>query len=482
MSIIPVILSGGSGTRLWPLSRASHPKQFLSLLGQETLFQAAMRRLKGLPDCRPPILVCNEQHRFLAAEQARAIDALPETILLEPEGRNTAPAVACAALHALTLESDPVLLVLSADHLILDVAAFQQAVLRALVAARAGWLVTFGIVARQPETGFGYIHKGAVLAELEGSGSADAVFKVDRFIEKPDKITAQALVDSGEYVWNSGLFLFQASAYLTELNRFAPEIHDACRHALAKGVEDLDFLRLDACAFKASPGVSIDYAVMEKTRQAAVVPMDVGWSDLGSWSAIWEAGEQDAEGNVIHGDVILSGVSNTHVRAESRLVAAIGLEDLIVVETADAVLVARRDRVQDVKNIVAQLQESQREELVVHRKVYRPWGSYECLSAAPRFQVKRITVKPGGVLSLQKHRFRAEHWVVVKGQAKVTRGEEILMLDEDQSTYIPVGLRHRLENQGQTPLELIEVQSGSYLGEDDIVRFEDQYGRVAPID
>lgn len=478
MSVIPVILSGGSGTRLWPLSRAAHPKQFLTLVGEETLFQAALRRLQGLPDCRPPILVCNEQHRFLAAEQVRALGVSPEAILLEPEGRNTAPAIACAALFALSKDPDALLLVLSADHLILDTPAFQRTVMASLETARAGWLVTFGIVARQAETGFGYIHKGAPLPTGEGNRS---VFAVNRFVEKPDLATATGFVASGEYLWNSGLFLLRATTFLEELERLAPLVLVACRQAMERCVVDLDFLRLDATSFKTSPGISIDYAVMEKTHLAAVTPMDANWSDLGSWSAIWEAETKNSQGNATQGDVILSGVRNSYVHAQGRLVAVIGLDEIIVVETADAVLVSHRERVQDVKSIVAQLQQLKREEVVLHRKVYRPWGSYEQLNVAPRFQVKRITVNPGGVLSLQKHHFRAEHWVVVKGRAKVTRGEEVFFLEEDQSTYIPLEMVHRLENLGKTPLELIEVQSGSYLGEDDIVRLEDQYGRMAPV-
>ncbi|MBF0126900.1 MAG: mannose-1-phosphate guanylyltransferase/mannose-6-phosphate isomerase [Magnetococcales bacterium] len=473
MPILPVILSGGSGTRLWPLSRAGHPKQFLALMGEETLFQAAMRRLQGLPDTLSPILVCNEQHRFLAAEQARLLGVVPLAILLEPEGRNTAPAVACAAIHALSRHPDALLLVLPADHLIPDIPAFHRAVGQAVETAREGWLVTFGIVARAPETGFGYIHQGSPL------GASGGVFRVHRFVEKPDEATARGFVASGSCFWNSGMFLLRAATYLEELARLAPEILAACRAAMAGSVADLDFLRLDPEAFLRSPGVSIDYAVMEKTGRAAVVPLDAGWSDLGSWSAIWETGERDGDGNTLYGDVILEGMRDSHVRSCSRLVAALGLENVVIVETADAVLVAARERVQEVRTLVARLQREKRQEAILHRKVYRPWGAYERLNEAARFQVKRITVNPGGALSLQKHLFRAEHWVVVKGQARVTRGEEVFLLEEDQSTYIPVGMPHRLENQGATPLELIEVQSGGYLGEDDIVRFEDQYGRAA---
>ncbi|MEO5334636.1 MAG: mannose-1-phosphate guanylyltransferase/mannose-6-phosphate isomerase [Magnetococcus sp. YQC-5] len=480
MSIFPIVLSGGIGSRLWPLSREAHPKQFLALMGEETLFQAAMHRLQGLPDCRAPVLVCNEQHRFLAAEQARAMGILPQAMLLEPEGRNTAPAVACAALFALTQDPNALLLVLPADHLILDISAFQQAVVSAVKPANAGWLVTFGIIARQPETGYGYIHKGKPLEDGTTSDAA-TVFQVNRFIEKPHQEAARAFVDSGEYLWNSGLFLLRADTFLAELAEQAPAILAACRQAMEQSVTDLDFLRLGVQAFLESPSVSIDYAVMEKTQRAAVVPMDAGWSDLGSWSAIWEAEARDLQGNAIFGDVLLDGVRNSHVRAHSRLVTVIGLEDVIIVETADAVLAAARERVQDVKALVARLQQANREERIVHRKMYRPWGSYECLNIEPRFLVKRITVNPGGVLSLQKHNHRAEHWVVVKGCAKVTRGTDSFVLEEDQSTYIPVGMLHRLENPGETSLELIEVQSGDYLGEDDIVRYEDQYGRVSPV-
>ncbi|MBF0296265.1 MAG: mannose-1-phosphate guanylyltransferase/mannose-6-phosphate isomerase [Magnetococcales bacterium] len=473
MALLPVILSGGSGTRLWPLSRAAHPKQFLALVGEETLFQAAMRRLTGLPEAHPPLLVCNEAHRFLVAEQARGMGVAPAAILLEPEGRNTAPAVACAALHALTLDPDPLLLVLPADHLIPDQEAFRQAVIDAAQAARAGWLVTFGIVARAPETGFGYIRRGAALE----SGSVACA--VERFVEKPDAETARGFVASGEYFWNSGMFLLRAAVCLEEMTALAPGLLEACRGALQEGRVDLDFLRLGREAFLSAPNISMDHAIMEKTRRAAVVPLDAGWSDLGSWSAVWEAETRDSWGNAAHGDVILEGVRNCHVRAQARLVAALGVEDLVIVETDDAVLVAARERVQEVRNLVERLKRENREELILHRKVYRPWGSFERLNIAPRYQVKRITVHPGGVLSLQKHRFRAEHWVVVGGRATVTRGEAVFVLEEDHSTYIPVGMLHRLENREEIPLEIIEVQSGSYLGEDDIVRFEDRYGRDA---
>jgi mannose-1-phosphate guanylyltransferase/mannose-6-phosphate isomerase len=468
MSMVPVILSGGSGTRLWPLSRESYPKQFLPLAGTDTMLQATWLRIAPLASAAP-MVVANEEHRFMVAEQLRQVGCVPSAILLEPVGRNTAPAIAVAALQATREGADPLLLVLPSDHVIKDAAAFQAAVRQAEPAAAQGRLVTFGIVPDAPETGYGYIRAGAALA--------DGVRQVARFVEKPDAATARQYVASGEYFWNSGMFLFRASVYLGELARQQSAMLAACRAAIDGASRDADFVRLDKAAFAACPSDSIDYAVMEHTHAAAVLPIDVGWNDLGSWSALWEVAEQDGDGNAHHGDVLAQDCRNTLAWAEGRLVALLGLEDVVVVDTADAVLVAHKDRVQDVKGIVARLKTEGRGEPTSHRKVYRPWGSYDSIDVGERFQVKRITVKPGASLSLQMHHHRAEHWVVVSGTGRITRGDEVLTLTENQSTYIPLGVRHRLENPGRLPLELIEVQSGSYLGEDDIVRFEDVYGR-----
>ncbi len=471
--IIPVILSGGAGTRLWPLSRELYPKQLLPLAGEQTMLQETVTRLQGLDALGAPLVVCNEHHRFLVAAQLSAIGVQPSAIVLEPVGRNTAPAVAVAALIACAGGEDPTLLVLPADHVITDSAALRAAVLSGTALAEAGSLLTFGIVPDKPETGYGYIRAGQPV----GSRQPSAAFEVAQFVEKPDLATAQEYVCSGDYYWNSGMFMFRASTYLAELERFAPEMLVACRQAVAAAVADLDFTRLDAEAFAACPGDSIDYAVMEKTAAAVVIPLDAGWNDVGSWSALWEIGARDGDGNVIKGDVLARDVRNCYLHASSRLVAAVGVEDHVVIETGDAVLVAPKDRVQDVKAIVEQLKRDSRDEALLHRRVNRPWGTYECIDASERYQVKHITVHPGATLSLQMHHHRAEHWVVVKGTARVTRGDETLTLSENQSTYIPLGVTHRLENPGKIPLELIEVQSGSYLGEDDIVRFEDDYGR-----
>lgn len=470
--IIPVILSGGAGTRLWPLSRELYPKQLLPLVGERTLLQETLCRLDGTADLGAPLVVCNENHRFMVAEQLRSVGQAPAAIILEPVGRNTAPAVAVAALQALAAGDDPLLLVLPADHVIREAAALRAAVATAATEAETGRLVTFGIVPTAPETGYGYIRAGAPLNEAPGGACVVAAF-----VEKPDLATARTYVDSGDYYWNSGMFLFRASVYLQQLERFVPEMLVRCREALAAAVTDLDFIRLGAEAFAACPGNSIDYAVMEKTDAAAVIPLDAGWSDVGSWSALWEVGEKDPAGNVLRGDVLTQDVSNCYLHAGNRMIAAVGLDNFVVVETADAVLVAAKDRVQDVKEIVAQLKQQGREEALLHRRVNRPWGTYECIGSAPRYQVKKIVVSPGATLSLQLHHHRAEHWIVVKGTARVTRGEEIFVISENQSTYIPLGIVHRLENPGRIPLELIEVQSGSYLGEDDIERFEDTYGR-----
>jgi mannose-1-phosphate guanylyltransferase/mannose-6-phosphate isomerase len=465
--LVPVILSGGSGTRLWPLSRESHPKQFLPLLGEHSLLQQTWLRLRGLPGADSPLVVANEEHRFMVAEQLRQVGATPAALILEPVGRNTAPAIAVAALQAMAGGEDPVLLVLPSDHVIADEAGFRAAVLAALPAAQDGMLVTFGIVPTAPETRYGYIKAAA----------GEGLRAVDRFVEKPDAATAASYLADGGYYWNSGMFAFRASRYLAELEASNPAMVGAARESLAKAQPDVDFLRLDKAAFSASPSDSIDYAVMEKTRHAAVLPIAVGWNDVGSWSALWSVVEQDGDGNAHRGDVLARDCRGTLAIGDTRLIALIGLEDIVVVDTDDAVLVAHKDRVQDVKEIVSALKKDQRPQATWHRKVYRPWGSYDGIDSGERFQVKRIIVKPGAALSLQKHHHRAEHWVVVKGTAKVTCDDKVFLLSENQSTYIPLGSKHRLENPGKQPLELIEVQSGSYLGEDDIVRFEDVYGR-----
>lgn len=464
-----VILSGGNGSRLWPLSRQLGPKQFLPLADQRlSMLQATIQRLQGL-DLSLPLLICNETHRFLAAEQLRQMGLDQAKIMLEPVGRNTAPAIALAALQASAAGEDPVLLVLAADHLIQDVAAFHASIHAALPIAQAGKLVTFGIVPTQPETGYGYIEKGEPL----GNG-----FTVSRFVEKPDLVTATEYLASGDYFWNSGMFMFRASRYLEELERFQPAIAAACREALVGGSQDMHFTRVDAKAFAACPSDSIDYAVMERTADAVMVPLDAGWSDIGSWSALWDVSVKGVDGNVLKGDVLSERCRNSYIHADHRLVAAVGVEDLVIVETKDAVLVTQKSQVQDVKKIVEQLKYCQRHEHLNHREVYRPWGVYDSVDNGHRYQVKRITVNPGAKLSVQMHHHRAEHWIVVSGTAKVTNGDKTYLVTENQSTYIPIGQVHSLENPGVIPLELIEVQSGSYLGEDDIVRLEDVYGRA----
>lgn len=468
--MIPVIMAGGSGTRLWPLSRELYPKQFLPLAAEETMLQATIGRLAGLPGLGSPIVLCNEEHRFLAGEQLQQIGAEAGAIILEPVGRNTAPAAAIAALQATESGNDPVLLLLPADHVIRNPEAFRKAVRAGEPLAADGRLITFGIVPDHPATGYGYIRKGVAL----GLGGA---LRVDRFVEKPDLKTAEQYRDSGEYLWNSGIFMFRASSLIEELEKFAPAIMASCRQAFALQSPDLDFIRLDKQAFSGCPSDSIDYAVMEKTSRTVVIPLDCGWSDVGSWASLQEVCGSDADGNVVQGDVIAEDTTGCYLRAESRLLATVGLRDHIVVETADALLVAPRERSQDVKAIVEKLREEARLEVQSHRRVYRPWGSSEGVDAADRFQVKRIIVKPGASLSLQMHHHRAEHWVVVKGTAKVTIGDQVVTVSENQSTYIPVGEKHRLENPGMIDLELIEIQTGTYLGEDDIVRFEDVYGR-----
>jgi mannose-1-phosphate guanylyltransferase/mannose-6-phosphate isomerase len=468
--LVPVILSGGAGTRLWPLSRELYPKQLLPLMGERTMLQDTVGRLNGL-GAAPPVVVCNDAHRFLVAEQLRLINNAPRAIVLEPFGRNTAPAIALAALAALKTApdgEDPVLLVLPADHVIRDVAAFQSAAAIARVSAEAGQLVTFGVVPHAPETGYGYIRRGESLG---------AVQRIAQFVEKPNLTRAQSFIESGDHYWNSGMFVFRARRYLEELEKFAPAIAVACRESFLASKADLDFTRVDAERFESCPSDSIDYAVMEKTADAVVVPLDAGWSDVGSWASLHAASDADASGNVSRGDVLTEDSSGCYLYSESRLVAAVGLKDHVVVETKDAVLVAPKDRVQDVKALVSRLKASGRYEHSLHREVFRPWGSYDSLENGSRFQVKRLSVKPGAQLSLQLHHHRAEHWVVVSGTARITRGEETFLLEENQSTYIPVGVKHRIENPGKIPLQVIEVQSGSYLGEDDIVRFEDRYGR-----
>ncbi len=469
--IIPVILSGGSGTRLWPLSRALYPKQLLSLTGENTMLQDTVYRLASIEGIGPVYCVCNESHRFLVAEQLHETGVDIGEIILEPTGRNTAPAAAVAAMLVEKKHPGAMMLVLPADHIILDALAFGAAVAVGKSAAEKGELVTFGIAPTAPETGYGYIRASV------GSEDEQAVCPVLEFVEKPDRETAERYLAAGDYFWNSGIFLFTAQAYLLELEAHDPAILAACRAALLNAVEDLDFLRLDAKAFEASPSNSIDYAVMEKTGKGALVPLSAGWSDVGAWSALWDVQECDEVGNIKKGDVLVHDVKNCYIHATSRLVTAVGLEGHIIVETSDAVLVASRDCVQDVKVLVEELKKRERDEALSHRRVCRPWGTYETVDASERFKVKRITVNPGAALSMQKHHHRAEHWVVVKGTALVTVDGKKIILTEDQSTYIPVGAFHRLENTANTPLELIEVQSGSYLGEDDIVRVDDRYGR-----
>lgn len=466
----PVVLSGGSGSRLWPLSRQNQPKQFLSLIGDRSLYQETVLRASKLPLARPPVTVCSEDHRFMVGEQLHAIGIGSGGILLEPVARSTAPAIALAALHVLASDSDATMLVMPADHLIDDEAAFRVAVSAADALAADGWLVTFGITPDYAETGYGYILRGQSL-------TADG-YRVERFVEKPDLPTAERYVSEGTYAWNSGMFLFKASSYLEELARHAPAIFEAASSAYAAAVTDLDFIRVDSAAFSSSPSDSIDYAVMEKTDRSAVVPVSCGWSDIGSWSSLWAVAQRDDQGNRHDGDVISIDTTGSLVRAsDRRLIATIGVEDLVIIDTPDATLVARKDRVQDVKTIVDRLKAAGRQEHLFHRKVYRPWGSYDSIDVGERFQVKRIVVKPGAALSLQKHHKRAEHWIVVSGVAEVTCDDKVFDLHENQSTYIPLGSVHRLRNNGSEPVELIEVQSGSYLGEDDIVRLEDVYGR-----
>jgi mannose-1-phosphate guanylyltransferase / mannose-6-phosphate isomerase len=471
--IQPIILSGGSGTRLWPLSREAYPKQFLSLAGDRSLLQDTASRVADRDRFLPPIVVCNAEHRFIVAEQLRQVGIEPAASVLEPAARNTAPAVAVGALMAVTGNRQQPILVLPSDHAVRRPGAFHTAIETGLVAAMRGKLVTFGVEPSGPETGYGYIQTGAALDEAPGTHS------VARFVEKPDAARARQMLDQGDHYWNGGIFLMRADVYLDELKRYEPAILDACTVAFHNATQDRGFIRLQAAAFERSPGKSVDYAVMERTQHAAVVPVDMGWSDVGSWEALLTEADRDVDGNVAVGDVVAEDTRGCYVRADSGLmVATLGVEDLVIVATGDAMLVARRDRSQDVKRIVERLKATDRSESTTHLKVFRPWGYYETIDVGDRHQVKHISVLPGRALSLQMHHKRAEHWVVVRGVARVTRGNDMFELYENQSTYIPLGMRHRLENPGENPLHLIEVHSGSYLGEDDIVRFDDNYGRA----
>lgn len=481
IKVQPVILSGGSGSRLWPLSREYYPKQLLALVGDNSLLQDTAKRLSHDNDhsltVKSPVLVCNEEHRFLVAEQLRQVGISAGSIILESIGRNTAPALTLAALSISQKDNDDVMLVMPADHVIQDASAFLSAVAAGAKLASEGELVTFGIVPTHPETGYGYIKAGQV------NNTDTKSCAVDKFVEKPDADTATSYLESGGYYWNSGIFMMKASIWLNAIERFRSDINDVCRNSFNQGSADQDFFRADANVFSACPSDSIDYAVMEKASSdnefnVTVLPIDVGWSDVGAWSSLWEVSERDQDGNVVKGDVATKDTKNSLLISEHRLVAGVGIEDMVVVETADAVMVAHKNRAQDVKSIVESLKSSDRGEYQTHRRVYRPWGSYESIDFGERFQVKRIIVNPGASLSLQMHHHRAEHWIVVQGTARVTCGDEDFLLSENQSTYIPLGVKHRLENPGSLALELIEVQSGSYLGEDDIVRFDDVYGRA----
>ena len=486
MQLLPVILSGGSGSRLWPLSREHYPKQLLPLINDATLLQQTLERPDGIAtldrdiELVAPVVVCNVEHRFLIAEQLRQIGKRPGAIILEPAGRNTAPALTLAALASVAHNDDPVLLVMAADHAIQKLDVFHRAVMVGATLAQQGILVTFGIVPSQAETGYGYIRRGVAVKDT-------LAYAIQAFVEKPNKSTAESYFASGEYFWNSGMFMMRASVWLSAIQQFQPKIYASCEQAYRQGRADMDFFRLDEAAFAQCPSDSIDYAVMEKLTATsapnpkitgtAVIPLDAGWSDIGAWSSLWEVKPHDPQGNVIGGDVFAQDCGNSYLASHSRLLACVGVDNLIVVETSDAVLVANKDKAQDVKKIVEWLKAQGRPESQTHQRVYRPWGSYESVVDGARFQVKRIVVNPEAALSLQMHHHRAEHWIVVTGTARVTRGEEVFLLSENQSTYIPLGTTHRLENPGKVPLEMIEVQSGSYLGEDDIVRFSDQYGR-----
>ncbi|HAN6557177.1 TPA: mannose-1-phosphate guanylyltransferase/mannose-6-phosphate isomerase [Escherichia coli] len=467
--MIPIIMAGGSGTRLWPLSRSLYPKQFLSLINENSLLQETLKRLDGL-NCLPPVIVSNNEHRFIVAEQLRQFGVDDFQIILEPVGRNTAPAVALAALKSLELHGDHHMLVLAADHAIQDIEAFHAAVLAAEQESVDNKLVTFGIVPTKPETGYGYIKKGEQVK--------NSVFKVNSFVEKPDLETAKNYLEQKCYLWNSGMFMFKASVYLDELKKFRPDILAACKESLSSASTDLDFIRLNSDVFAECPDESIDYAVMEKTQDCVVIPLDADWSDIGSWTSLWEISEKDEHENVSHGDVINYNSRNNYIYSEGSLISTVGVNNLIIVQTKDALLVAQQDNVQDIKKIVEILKKQKRSEHISHREVYRPWGRYDSVERGDRYQVKRITVKPGECLSTQMHHHRAEHWVVVAGTAKVTCGERTFFVTENESTFIPIGTVHTLENPGKIPLEVIEIQSGVYLGDDDIVRLSDKYGRV----
>jgi len=463
VELLPLVMAGGSGSRLWPLSRSLYPKQFLSLTGKGSMLQETITRLDSLP-CLAPMIVCNEEHRFVVAEQLRQRDLSHSGILLEPVGRNTAPAITAAALLALEQDSDPLLLILAADHAILNPAGFTAAVSQAVPAAQAGKLVAFGCTASAPETGYGYISKGEALSEH--------IYQVKAFVEKPDIETAKQYVLSGDYLWNSGMFLFKASAFIHELEKYHPEILSFCKEAVEGRSFDLDFVRLDEAAFRACPSDSIDYAVMEKSRNVVVAPMDANWSDIGSWQALWDINSKDDNGNVITGDVLPQSSSNCYINAQHRLVSVVGADDLVIVETKDAVLVANKNKVQEIKHVVSQLQQQSRNECLQHREIFRPWGSHDAITEGDRYHVKKVRVKPGEKTTTQIHYNRAEHWIVVTGTARVSNGSKCYLLSENESTYIPIGVPHSFENPGKVMLEIIEVRTGSYLDEDDIERID----------
>jgi mannose-1-phosphate guanylyltransferase/mannose-1-phosphate guanylyltransferase/mannose-6-phosphate isomerase len=469
--IIPVILAGGSGTRLWPLSRKHYPKQLIELINDNSMIQDTVLRLVGCNNMEQPVIICNDEYRFMVAEQMRKINIDPALIILEPVGKNTAAAIAVASIMIEKRYDDPVLLILPADHLIENIASFHEVIGLGNNAAQKGNLVTFGIVSKEPETGYGYIKKADCISDFTN------IYHIDKFVEKPCLKDAKKYIDSGEYCWNSGMFMFKASTILQELKKYASDITETCQAAVTDGKEDLDFFRLDKNSFEKAPSDSIDYKVMEKTSSGVIIPCDIGWSDIGSFNALYRAQKSDENQNVINGDVLIDDVTNSYINAKNKLVAAVGVSNLIIVETKDAVLVTDQNMAQDVKKIVEKLKSNQRPEVVEHSKVYRPWGHYESIDISERFQVKRLTVYPGAKLSLQKHFHRAEHWTVVAGSAIITNGDKEMLLNEDQSTYIPIGVVHRIKNPGKIPLEIIEVQSGSYLGEDDIVRYDDVYGR-----
>ncbi|CNH03605.1 mannose-1-phosphate guanylytransferase%2C ManC protein [Yersinia aldovae] len=469
--LLPVIMAGGTGSRLWPMSRELYPKQFLRLHGVNSMLQETVNRLEGI-SVREPVVICNEEHRFLVAEQLRQINKLSHNIILEPVGRNTAPAIALAALNAISQGDDPIMLVLAADHIINNCEAFHQAIINAIPFAKKDCLVTFGIVPTGPETGYGYIQRG----ESTVKDTSEA-FDVKRFVEKPNLETAEQYISSGEYYWNSGMFMFRAKRYIQELEKFRPDILDACKAAMKDSDSDKDFITIDKDQFSACPDESVDYAVMEQTNNAVVVPLDAGWSDVGSWSALWDVSNKDKSGNAITGDTFLHDTQNCYINTDEKLVAAVGVDNLVIVSTKDAVLVVDKSKVQDVKKIVEHLKQTKRSEYRRHRETYRPWGRCDIVVNEQRFNVNRITVKPGGAFSMQMHHHRAEHWIVLSGTAKVTIGDKTFLITENQSTFIPIGSLHMLENPGKIPLELIEVQSGSYLGDDDIIRVKDHYGR-----